>query len=84
MSGEPVVTLRDVDFNYGRTRVLAGVSCKVHAGDFVSIIGPNGGGKSTLLRLMLGLAAPGRGEVRLLGRAPRETHLRVGYMPQHL
>jgi len=81
---DAVVSLQDVDFAYGDTPVLTDVSCKVHDGDFVSIIGPNGGGKSTLLRLMLGLAAPRRGEVLLLGRPPAETRLRVGYMPQHL
>ncbi len=84
MSEAPVITLRNVDFSYGTTPALAHVNCTVHPGDFVSIIGPNGGGKSTLLRLMLGLAKPQRGEVRLLGRPPRETRLRAGYMPQHL
>lgn len=84
MTDSPVVTLRDVDFNYGATPALKGVDCTVHDGDFVSIIGPNGGGKSTLLRLMLGLETPRRGEVRLLGAAPRRSRLRVGYMPQHL
>ncbi len=84
MSDNPVVTLRNVDFNYGATPALKNVDCTVHDGDFVSIIGPNGGGKSTLLRLMLGLEKPQRGEVRLLGTSPRRSRLRVGYMPQHL
>ena len=84
MTTPPVITLRDVDFAYGRAPVLRDVTCTVDEGDFVSIIGPNGGGKSTLMRLMLGLETPHRGEVRLLGAAPRETRLRVGYMPQHL
>lgn len=84
MSAPPVVTLRDVDFAYGATPALKRVTCTVHDGDFVSIIGPNGGGKSTLMRLMLGLEPPHSGEVRLLGGPPRETRLRAGYMPQHL
>jgi len=81
---DQVISLRNVDFAYDAEPVLADVTCHVHAGDFVSIIGPNGGGKSTLMRLMLGLAVPRRGEVRLLGGSPRSTRLRVGYMPQHM
>ncbi len=84
MSDRPILTLRDVDFDYGGAPVLRRATCTVHDGDFVSIIGPNGGGKSTLIRLMLGLETPRRGEVRLLGAEPRASRLRVGYMPQHL
>jgi zinc transport system ATP-binding protein len=84
VSADAVVSLREVDFAYGAAPVLSDVTCHVHDGDFVSIIGPNGGGKSTLMRLMLGLVTPRRGQVRLLGRPPAETRLRVGYMPQHL
>jgi zinc transport system ATP-binding protein len=77
------VALRDVSFAYGRHPVLRGVDLDILAGDFVSIIGPNGGGKSTLLKLMLGLLVPDRGTVRVLDTTPERARLRVGYMPQH-
>lgn len=79
----PPVCLRDVEFRYGRHDVLRGVDLDIAAGSFVSIVGPNGGGKTTLLRLILGLLQPSRGEVRVFGRPPRESRRRIGYMPQH-
>ena len=48
------------------------------------IVGPNGGGKTTLVKLILGLLRPQRGEVRVFGQPPHRARLRVGYMPQHV
>ena len=79
---EPVVALEDVSFGYDEQPVLEDVSLEVHRGDFACIIGPNAGGKSTLLKLMLGLLAPQRGRVRLFGQPPAVTRHRVGYLPQ--
>lgn len=77
------VEIRDVHFGYGGAPVFTGASAAIAQGAFVSIIGPNGGGKTTLLRLILGLLRPDRGEVRLFGREPARGRRRVGYMPQH-
>jgi len=52
--------------------------------DFLSIVGPNGGGKTTLLKLMLGLINPQKGTIRLFGLSPARARSRLGYMPQHL
>jgi zinc transport system ATP-binding protein len=82
VSEAPVIELREVDFAYDGPPVLEHVTLRVGRNDFVSVVGPNGGGKSTLLRLMLGLLSPQRGEVRLLGQRPRQARRRVGYMPQ--
>ena len=76
------ISLRGVDFAYGRRLVLHHVDLEVPAGSFTAVIGPNGGGKSTLLRLALGLAQPDRGEVKLLGDRPERARHRVGYLPQ--
>lgn len=62
--------------------VLWDVDWQVGERDFVALVGPNGGGKTTLLRLLLGLERPDRGAVRLLGGTPAETRHRVGYVPQ--
>ena len=79
----PAVSLKGVAFAYDHHPVLRDVDLEIAEGDFVSVIGPNGGGKSTLLRLMLGLLSPDRGTVRVFGAPPAKARLQVGYMPQH-
>jgi zinc transport system ATP-binding protein len=81
--GEPVIELRDVSFSYASMPVLEEVSFSIGSGESVSIVGPNGGGKTTLLRLLLGQLRPVRGSVRVFGRPPEEVRLRIGYMPQY-
>jgi zinc transport system ATP-binding protein len=78
----PALALDRVGFGYGETRVLDDVCLAVGPGEFWALIGPNGGGKSTLLKLALGLIQPDRGEVRVLGTAPTAARARVGYVPQ--
>ena len=65
-----IITIRDVGFSYNKQPVLKDVSFDVRQRELMAIIGPNGGGKTTLLKLMLGLIKPGRGATRVLGRAP--------------
>ncbi|MBQ3809258.1 MAG: ATP-binding cassette domain-containing protein, partial [Kiritimatiellae bacterium] len=66
----PALEVRDVCFSYGGNEVLHNVSFEIPRGAVVAVIGPNGGGKTTLLRLLLGDLAPRFGEVRVLGGAP--------------
>ena len=79
----PVIALRNVSFAYDSTPVLQDVSLEVPERDFACMVGPNGGGKTTLLKLLLGLLAPTRGEIRVFGGAPERARTRIGYMPQH-
>ena len=81
----PVVELDDVSFGYrAGVRVLEDVSLAVAAGEFVAIAGPNGGGKTTLLRLVLGLERPSEGTVRVFGQPAGKgaRGARIGYLPQ--
>jgi zinc transport system ATP-binding protein len=81
----PVVELRHVDFAYAAGRpVLQDVNLTIEAGEFVAIAGPNGGGKTTLLRLALGLERPTRGQVLLFGEPARSLRdrTRLGYLAQ--
>jgi zinc transport system ATP-binding protein len=78
----PAIELRGVSFGYGRSPVVRAVDLTVQAHTFTALIGPNGGGKSTLLKLALGLLTPDRGTVRLLGDRPERTRHRAGYLPQ--
>lgn len=78
----PVILVRDLWFSYDGHTVLEDVNLSIPQGDFVSVVGPNGGGKTTLLKVMLGLLRPLRGEVRVFGVTPEEARPRIGYMPQ--
>jgi zinc transport system ATP-binding protein len=82
MAADLVISMQDVCFAYEGPPVLQGVNLSVPERDFVCVIGPNGGGKTTMLKLMLGLIQPQQGTVRLLGKPPEKTRRRVGYMPQ--
>lgn len=89
----PLLEVRDLHFGYGRYRgderqtVLRGIELQVMPGEVIALLGANGGGKSTLLRLLLGLLQPVRGEIRLTGQryerwSRREIARRVAYVPQ--
>ncbi len=86
---EVLINLEQVCFAYpdksGRrgVPVLRDVSFNVHRGEFVCVVGPNGGGKSTLLKLLLGLERPDSGSVRLFGCEPELSSPRIGYLPQN-
>lgn len=79
----PPVRLVDVHYSYGGSPVLDSVSLELDEGDFLGIIGPNGGGKTTLLKIMLGLLRPDRGRVEVFGSPPSERRGTVGYVPQY-
>lgn len=77
------VRLRHVSCSYGgREKALEDVSLTVRHGEFLALIGPNGGGKTTLLKIMLGLLPPEQGEVDIFGSPPASIRDRIGYVPQ--
>jgi zinc transport system ATP-binding protein len=83
-TGEPVICFKGVSFAYGDSLVVEDADFDIYKGESVCVVGPNGGGKSTLLKLMLGLLQPAVGAVHLLGDAPKRSRVRVGYVPQHI
>ena len=82
MSEAPVIEVRNVSFSYQATPVLEDVNLTICDRESVCIVGPNGGGKTTLLRLLLGQIRPTRGEILIFGQPPEQARLRIGYMPQ--
>lgn len=82
MEANAVVEMEGVTFSYDGLPALEDVNIVLREHDFVSVVGPNGGGKTTLLKLMLGLLRPSKGKVRIFGKPPKEARSRIGYMPQ--
>ena len=82
MPEKPLVEVRDVTFGYGQEVVLDHVHLDIQPNDFLAVIGPNGGGKTTLLKVMLGLLRPWSGEVTYHFPPGEETRGRLGYVPQ--
>ena len=78
-----LVSIKDLSFAYDTQPVLEHVSLEVNSGDFLAIIGPNGGGKSTLLGLILGINTPLSGTIRVFGQAPATAQRDIGYVPQN-
>ncbi len=81
---EEIVEIRDLHFSYQRHLVLEAINLEIEGGDFVGVVGPNGGGKTTLLRLLLGLLTPDRGTIRVFGLPPSRARNRVAYVPQYM
>lgn len=79
-----IIELDGVCFSYTGEEVIKDVSLEIHKGDYLGIIGPNGGGKSTLLKLMLGILKPNKGAIRLFGVGLEEFRNwpKIGYVPQ--
>ncbi|MBN1152920.1 MAG: metal ABC transporter ATP-binding protein [Dehalococcoidia bacterium] len=82
MVENPVIEVRGVSVRYGDVRALEDVNLTVSVHDFLGIIGPNGGGKSTLLKVILGLVTPDTGTVHVLGERPEQSRHAVGYVAQ--
>lgn len=79
----PVVQVANLRFAHpGAEAALENVSLTMEEGEFLAVIGPNGGGKTTLLRLLLGLLQPDQGSVRIFGKAPSSVSRNIGYVPQ--
>ncbi|UCF92693.1 MAG: ABC transporter ATP-binding protein [Desulfobacterales bacterium] len=80
----PVIEIQDLWFSFNGHCVLQNVNLKIFPGEFLALIGPNGGGKTTLLKLTLGLLDPDRGRIRVFGVPPRKAAHRIGYAPQNV
>src|SRR5687767_7140839 len=83
---QPIVEIKGLDFAYGSQTVLQGIDLNIAPGTTLGVIGPNGGGKTTLIRLLLGLLEPTRGSVRVAGLSPGKAIRRgdvIGYLPQN-
>ena len=83
MSNKHILEIEHLWVKYDAVTVLEDINLSVYKHDFLGIIGPNGGGKTTLLRSILGLVKPEQGKVKFMGGKPCLQQSRIGYVPQH-
>ncbi len=79
----PILDIQNLSFAYDKDLVLENINLQVNSKDFLAIIGPNGGGKSTLLKLILGLYKPQKGNIKILNDKPSINLEHIGYVPQN-
>ena len=77
-----VVSVHDLTLRFGERVLWESLSFELEAGELLAVLGPNGTGKTSLIRILLGLLEPSAGRVTVNGRAPRELRSRIGYVPQ--
>ena len=78
----PALEAENVQVKYGDVQAIEGVSFSFPQGSLIGLVGPNGGGKSTLLRTLVGLVKPSAGKVRIMGQTPIKARGKIGYVPQ--
>jgi zinc transport system ATP-binding protein len=76
------IEIKNLYFSYDKDEVLHNINLQISSKDFLAVIGPNGGGKSTLLKLLLGILKPSKGEIKIFGKLPEDMFLKLGYVPQ--
>ena len=77
-----VIEIKNLWVHYEQELVLQNINLSVYQGDYIGIIGPNGGGKTTLFKVILGLISPQQGEVEILGQPVIKGRRYIGYVPQ--
>lgn len=84
MNNSPLIELKNVYFSYPGNSVLKDVSFQIYPGEFIGMIGPNGGGKTTLLKLILGFLKQSAGTIKIFSEVPSNSAIfhRLAYVPQ--
>ncbi|MCH9740742.1 MAG: ABC transporter ATP-binding protein [Epsilonproteobacteria bacterium] len=78
-----IIKIENLSFAYDRQKILEDINLSVEDKDFLAIIGPNGGGKSTLLKLILGINPVQKGSIETFGTKPQKNLSKIGYVPQN-
>ncbi len=78
------IKIESVNFKYGNSLVLEDINLEIDRGEYVAIIGPNGGGKTTFVKLLLGILSPSSGTIKIFEKSTKEARDKIGYLPQHI
>ncbi|MEX0961990.1 MAG: ABC transporter ATP-binding protein [Simkaniaceae bacterium] len=84
MTHPEMIQCRNLSFSYDEKTVLEKISLSIHEGEFIGLIGPNGGGKTTFLNLLMGFLKPQSGSMTIFDKTPVKMRRLIGYVPQHL
>lgn len=79
---DSAILATELFFSFDANAVLQNVNLRIEKGEFIGIIGPNGGGKTTFLKLLMGFLKPSQGRLEVLGKTPFSSRLKIGYVPQ--
>ncbi|NEW61221.1 ABC transporter ATP-binding protein [Sulfurovum sp. bin170] len=79
----PIIQIKNLSFAYDKQKILEDINLDIEENDFLAIIGPNGGGKSTLLKLILGINPVQQGSIKTFGEKPQKNLSKIGYVPQN-
>jgi zinc transport system ATP-binding protein len=79
---ESAVSIKNLTVNYENVEAIKDINLEIEDKDYLAILGPNGGGKSTLLKVILGLIKPSKGEIKIFGKSPEASGSLIGYVPQ--
>lgn len=80
----PAISVSDLSFSYDSTEILRNVNFTILEHEFIGVFGPNGGGKTTLLKLLLGFLQPKSGTIKIFGKTPTEAEQLMAYVPQKM
>ena len=80
---EKIIEIKNLFFSYEEALILEDISIDIMKNDFIVFIGPNGGGKTTLLRLLLGFIKPDKGSIAIFSKNPVQARIKMGYVPQY-
>lgn len=83
IEAQDIIRMRDITVAFDSHIILNRINLSVKSNDYIGVIGPNGGGKTTLLKTILGLVRPLSGELSIMGRPPEKGRKAVGYVPQY-
>lgn len=79
----PAIEITDLNFSFEELSILENINMTIEQGDFAGLVGPNGGGKTTLLKLILGLYKVSSGRISVLGETLKKQRKSIGYVPQY-
>lgn len=78
------IEVKNLSFAYADNVILDSISLTINKGDYLAIIGPNGGGKTTFVKLLLGLKEKSSGEITICDTTPKKARNKIGYLPQYI